>query len=115
MTSSNITYFTSPSNLFGIYSNASCILTPEVTEGPYFVQGEHVRSDVIESQAGVPVHLEYQYIDISTCSAAHGLWVDTWQANATGVYSGVTANGNGDTDDTTNLVRRGFTCFSDPY
>lgn len=54
-TSSNTTMFTPPATLFESYSNASCILTPEVTEGPYYVSGEHIRQNVIESQEGVPV------------------------------------------------------------
>jgi hypothetical protein len=34
-------------------ANTSCILTPEVTVGPYYVSGELIRSDVVEDQAGV--------------------------------------------------------------
>lgn len=74
-----------------------------VSEGPYYVTGEYIRSNVTETQQGVAVHLEYQYIDISTCGAATGLYLDTWEANATGVYSGV-LGGNGNEADTANLV-----------
>lgn len=71
---------------------------------PYYVSGEYIRSDVVEDQDGVPVHLEYQYIDVSTCDAATGLYLDTWQANATGVYSGIVTSGNGDgTSDPANI------------
>lgn len=104
LTSSGYTTSSSASTLFANYKNVSCILTPEVTYGPYYVSGEYIRSDVVDGEPGVPVHLEYQYIDVSTCEAVEGLYVDTWQANSTGVYSGVVANGNGNEADTANLV-----------
>ncbi|THY70846.1 aromatic compound dioxygenase [Aureobasidium pullulans] len=103
MTSLGYTESTSPSVMFASYKNASCILTPEVTYGPYFVTGEYYRPNVTEDQEGIPVHLEYQYIDISTCEVATGLYLEAWQANATGVYSGVVASGNGNDADGTNL------------
>ena len=99
-----ITDDTDPTTLFS--SNASCILTPEVTEGPYFVTGEYIRSDVVETQDGVPLHMEFQFIDTSTCEPVDGLMIDVWHANATGVYSGVIVSGNGDgSEDPTNIVR----------
>lgn len=103
MTGDGYTTSTASTTLFSSYKNASCILTPEVTEGPYYVTGEYFRTNVTESQEGVPVHLEYQYIDVSTCDVATGLYLEHWQANATGVYSGIVASGNGNEDDTTNL------------
>ncbi|THW16864.1 aromatic compound dioxygenase [Aureobasidium pullulans] len=103
MTSLGYTESNSPSVMFASYKNASCILTPEVTYGPYFVTGEYYRTNVTEDQEGIPVHLEYQYIDISTCEVATGLYLEAWQANATGVYSGVVASGNGNDADGTNL------------
>lgn len=70
----------------------------------YYVTGEYVRTDVVDGQTGVPVHLEYQYVDVSTCDTVPDLYLETWQANATGVYSGIQANGNGNDEDATNLV-----------
>ncbi|KAJ5592038.1 uncharacterized protein N7459_002407 [Penicillium hispanicum] len=77
-------------------ANTSCILTPTVTDGPYYVWGEVVRSNVKEENysEGVDVHLEVQYIDINTCRPVPGALVDIWQANATGVYSGISESGN---------------------
>ncbi|KAF2226631.1 Intradiol ring-cleavage dioxygenase [Elsinoe ampelina] len=103
---------TSSSDLFASYKNSSCILTPEVTYGPYYVSGEHYRTNVVEDQEGVPVHIEYQYIDVETCEVATGLYIETWSTNATGVYAGVVASGNGDQSDTSNLnktFQRGVT------
>lgn len=62
MTSLGYTESTAASTLFSSYKNVSCILTPEVTQGPYYVTGEYIRTDVTEDQDGVPVHLEYQYV-----------------------------------------------------
>lgn len=102
-TSSDFTTSTSASSLFANYKNVSCILTPEITWGPYYVSGELIRSNVVDDQEGVAIHLEYQYIDINTCEPVEGLYIDTWNANSTGVYSGV-EGGNGNNDDASNLV-----------
>jgi len=83
--------------------NSSCILAPEVTQGPYYVDGELIRRDVTEDQEGVPLFLDVQFIDTSTCEPVSAVFVDLWHANSTGVYSGVAASGNGDSDDISNL------------
>ncbi|KAF7883211.1 uncharacterized protein EAF02_005131 [Botrytis sinoallii] len=56
--------------------------------------GETIRQDVTEGQAGVPLHLEVQYIDITTCEPVPEVYVDIWNANATGVYGGINVTGN---------------------
>ncbi|KAH8653449.1 Intradiol ring-cleavage dioxygenase [Xylariales sp. PMI_506] len=80
-----------------------CILNPEGETGPYYVKGELVRSNLREDQPGVPIVIEGQFIDVETCEPITGLYWDIWNCNATGVYSGLVANGNGNTDDTSNL------------
>ncbi|KAF2151337.1 aromatic compound dioxygenase, partial [Myriangium duriaei CBS 260.36] len=116
-TSSGYTESTSSSTLFASYKNSSCILAPEVTFGPYWVEGEYYRSNVRDGQAGVPIHLEYQYIDVNTCDTpTSDLYIEHWSANATGVYSGVVASGNGNSNDLTNLNKtflRGVTKVTD--
>jgi protocatechuate 3,4-dioxygenase beta subunit len=96
-----ITADTDPSVLFT--GNNSCILTPEVTQGPYWVQGELIREDVTEDQEGVPLHLDIQVIDVNTCEPVPSVYIELWHCNSTGVYSGVVASGNGDSSDETNL------------
>ncbi|GIZ43996.1 hypothetical protein CKM354_000720500 [Cercospora kikuchii] len=83
--------------------NSSCILQPEVTQGPYYIDGELIRNDMSEDQEGVPLFLDVQFIDTSDCSPVPAVYVDAWHCNATGVYSGVAASGNGNSDDTSNL------------
>ncbi|KAJ8062692.1 hypothetical protein OCU04_009214 [Sclerotinia nivalis] len=75
-------------------ANTSCILTPANTDGPYYVIGESIRQNVTDGQAGVPLHLEVQYIDITTCEPVPNIYVDIWNANATGVYGGINVTGN---------------------
>ncbi|CAE6463145.1 hypothetical protein ACGC1H_002124 [Rhizoctonia solani] len=69
-------------------TEGTCILTPEVTQGPYHILGEMVRQNITEGQAGVPLTVEVDFIDIETCEAVPNLWVDAWHCNSTGYYSG---------------------------
>jgi protocatechuate 3,4-dioxygenase beta subunit len=74
---------------------SSCAkLTPELTEGPYWVNTMLHRSDVRASskggglQAGVPVDLYINVVDSSRgCRPLDGVAVDIWHANAHGLYS----------------------------
>ncbi|KAK5130045.1 hypothetical protein LTR08_002519 [Meristemomyces frigidus] len=84
-------------------TSSTCILTPEGEVGPYWVKGEHIHDDIVEGQAGVPVVIEGQFLDIETCEPITNVWWDLWQCNATGVYSGIVESGNGNLDDTSNI------------
>lgn len=90
-------------------ANTSCILAPEVTDGPYYVTGEYFRSNVKENQysEGVDMFLEVQYVDISDCSPVPAVAVDIWGANATGVYSGISVSGNYAADGVNSTYLRG--------
>ena len=44
------------------------------------------------------MYIDIQVIDTNTCSPLSGVAVDFWHCNATGVYSGVVASGNGNGD-----------------
>ncbi|KFY63226.1 hypothetical protein V496_04075 [Pseudogymnoascus sp. VKM F-4515 (FW-2607)] len=84
-------------------SNNSCILSPEVTQGPYYASGEYIRRNLIEDQEGVEMIIDIQVIDMATCEPVVNSMIDFWHCNSTGVYSGVVASGNGDSTDTSNL------------
>ncbi|KAI0475619.1 Intradiol ring-cleavage dioxygenase [Xylariaceae sp. FL0804] len=84
-----VTPETDPSILFA--GNASCSLVPEVTQGPYYVTGELMRSNVTEDQVGVPLYLDIQVIDTNTCEPLEGVALDYWHCNATGDYSGISS------------------------
>ncbi|TKX24568.1 dioxygenase-like protein 1 [Elsinoe australis] len=98
-----------PANIiFG--ANTSCVVTPEVTAGPYYVVGEQIRKNVKEEEYsdGVDVYLEVQYIDINTCEPVPQVWVDIWNCNATGVYSGISTSGNYAADGYNSTYLRGI-------
>ncbi|KAI1077703.1 aromatic compound dioxygenase [Whalleya microplaca] len=86
--------FTSLEDVFS--GNTSCILAPLITNGPYYVAGEKMRSNVKESLwcDGIDLFLEAQYIDVNTCEPIPSVAVDIWNCNATGVYSGIDTTGN---------------------
>jgi hypothetical protein len=81
-----------------------------------------IREDTKETQEGVDLYTDIQLIDVDTCEPLEGIYLDFWHgefnqgiyalpafltvcliANATGVYSGIIAEGNGNDNDTTNV------------
>lgn len=73
---------------------------PETTIGPYWVSGELIREDITDDEPGIPIHVDIQFVDVSSCEGVSDLLVDMWHCNATGVYSGVSATGQGGLDTT---------------
>src|SRR5712672_1370223 len=67
----------------------TCILSPEMTEGPYYLHGEAVRRNITEGKPGTPLALHLSVVNASSCKPIKGAAVDVWHADATGVYSGV--------------------------
>ena len=65
-----------------------CVLTPEQTEGPYFIPKEKVRRNITEGRPGTPLTLRLQVVNASTCKPIKGAAVDVWHADAAGIYSG---------------------------
>ena len=83
--------------------NSSCTLQSDVTDGPYYVNGELIRQNIVDGQDGIPLILDIQITDTSSCEPIPALYIDIWHCNSTGVYSGVVANGNGDSSDASNI------------
>src|SRR4051795_12234027 len=77
-----------------------CVLTPELTEGPYYVAGEAVRHDITEGKPGTPMLLSLRVLNASTCKVVKNAAVDIWHCDALGVYSGAVAGNAG-----TNFLR----------
>jgi len=81
----------------------SCVVRPELTEGPYFVDEMMNRSDIrINSadgavSAGIPFLLTFAVSQVSNnaCTPLAGAQVDIWHCDAYGEYSGVTDNAEG--------------------
>ncbi|EAW23662.1 intradiol ring-cleavage dioxygenase [Aspergillus fischeri NRRL 181] len=99
----NATSVTDPDSFFT--DSSSCILMPEVplAEGPYYVEGELVRYSGVEDLIGITMLMDVQFIDIETCEPVPNQYVEFWEANQTGVYSGTVGNGNGNPNDLPNL------------
>ncbi len=72
----------------------SCVLTPELTEGPYYLAGEKLRRDIREDHPGTPLGLRLRVLNAATCKPIKGAAVDIWHADAAGNYSGF-GNGGG--------------------
>ena len=68
---------------------AACTLTPEATEGPFYLDINDVRQDITEGKAGTPLALTINVVDASACSAIKDAAVDIWHCDAGGEYSGV--------------------------
>ena len=65
----------------------ACVLTPEMTEGPYFVSRDKVRRDITEGRPGAPLLLRLTVLDVSSCKPIKGAAVDIWHADVGGLYS----------------------------
>jgi protocatechuate 3,4-dioxygenase beta subunit len=66
----------------------TCVLTPEQTEGPYYIANEAVRRNITDGRPGAPLLLRAFVVNASTCKPIKGAAVDVWHADAGGVYSG---------------------------
>jgi protocatechuate 3,4-dioxygenase beta subunit len=69
----------------------TCVLAPEMTEGPYYAEGDKVRRNITEGKPGVPLTLRLGVVDVSTCTPIKGAAVDIWHCDAGGVYSATSA------------------------
>lgn len=74
----------------------ACIVTPELTEGPYYLDLNLNRSDIHADSAtgeikeGVPLALTLRVFQIGNgCEPLEGATVEVWHCDALGRYSGV--------------------------
>jgi protocatechuate 3,4-dioxygenase beta subunit len=65
----------------------ACVLTPELTEGPYYIAGEKLRRDIREGHPGARLSLHLIVLNAATCKPIKGAAVDIWHADAAGNYS----------------------------
>ena len=78
-------------------SQPACVVRPEETEGPYFVDEKLNRSDIRSDPSdnsvkeGVPLQLAFLVSQVSNgCTPLAGAQVDVWHCDALGVYSDTT-------------------------
>lgn len=82
----------------------SCIVRPELTEGPYFVDlglnRSDIRIDPLDDSMvdGIPLRLIFHVSSVvdGACVPLEGAQVDVWHCDAFGVYSGVESEGTAD-------------------
>ena len=67
----------------------SCVLSPESTEGPYYIPHQKIRSNVTEGKPGLPLELNLVINDATNCKRLANVVVDIWQCDAMGHYSGI--------------------------
>jgi protocatechuate 3,4-dioxygenase beta subunit len=76
---------------------SSCVVRPELTEGPYYVDEELLRSDIrsdpsdgtIRPGALLALAFNVSSAASNACSPLAGAIVDVWHCDALGVYSDV--------------------------
>lgn len=92
---------------------ATCVVLPELTEGPFFVDRTLERSDIRTdtntgtTRDGVPLVLNFTVSQITSgrCTPLPDAVVHVWQCDAVGTYSGVTDPRSGSGDATDNALR----------
>lgn len=74
---------------------STCLLSPEMTEGPYYLDDMLIRQDIAEHKAGIPLALTLTVVDAETCAPITNAAVDVWHCDANGFYSGFVDNSPG--------------------
>lgn len=72
-------------------ASVGCILTPEQTEGPYYIDANLLRADITEGKEGRPLQLNLTVQRLPSCQPIVNALVEIWQCDALGEYSGFTA------------------------
>ncbi len=73
----------------------TCVVRPEMNEGPYFVDEQLDRTDIRSDPSdgsvvsGAPLQLTFRISEVSSagCTPLEGIFVDIWHCDAFGVYS----------------------------
>ena len=92
-------------------SGLTCVVRPELTEGPYFVDEKVNRSDIRTSTStgatrpGTLLKITFNVGLLSggSCSALSGALVDVWHCDGVGLYSDISSAGTSQSTDTTGL------------
>ncbi len=68
-----------------------CVVRPEMTEGPYYIDVGMLRSEITEGKAGRPLSLTFRVLEVDEagCRPMPDALVEIWHCDKDGVYSGV--------------------------
>jgi protocatechuate 3,4-dioxygenase beta subunit len=75
-------------------ASATCLLTPQAVEGPFYLDPRLLRSDIREDRTGTPLGVSLQVVSLRDCLALPQARVDLWHADARGLYSGYPDQGD---------------------
>ena len=67
---------------------ATCSISPELTEGPFYFDVDSIRSDIREDREGTTLRLVVRVRETGVCTPIANAVVDVWHCDATGLYSG---------------------------
>jgi protocatechuate 3,4-dioxygenase beta subunit len=85
-------------------SPSVCVLTPQQTEGPYYLDDDLQRSEITEGKPGVPLTMIVRVVQLPDCVPLVAVPVDLWHADAFGLYSGYPGQGDNTDIDTSGLT-----------
>jgi protocatechuate 3,4-dioxygenase beta subunit len=68
---------------------STCLLTPEATEGPYWVENALTRRNITEGRPGLPLVIRFTVLNARTCKPIRSADVEIWHCDALGEYSAV--------------------------
>ena len=81
---------------------ASCAVTPEETEGPYYFDADKIRSDIREDRKGTRLRLALRVRDAGSCTPIQEAVVDIWargrRRRVDGVFAAPPYSERGDGD-----------------
>lgn len=71
-----------------VSTNATCVVTPTETAGPFPSRTDFIRSDVREGRAGTPLTLTVKVVNVNaSCAAVANVQVEIWHCDEVGNYS----------------------------
>lgn len=73
---------------------SSCLTTRQTAEGPFYIDGEFERSDIIEDRRGIVLDLVLDLVEVGSCAALVGGRIDIWHSDADGCFSGFQGQGD---------------------
>lgn len=89
-------------------TNPDCVLTPSAIEGPFYSDLDLIRQDITDGKPGARLRLNITVIDVSRCEPIPSANVDVWHADAGGLYSAFSGQGDaGNIDTSTESFLRG--------
>lgn len=96
----------------GLATGNVCMVAPETTAGPYYIDPRMIRADITEGKAGAPLAMTLQVVS-AACVPLSGARVDIWHCDAEGNYSGFANQGSDAALDTEGQTFLRGTLFSD--